>query len=164
MSTNALAAAITAFALTTISTNVAADNNSPERIRNIENAATEIAKIQKAEGANGAFKSIAECYKRELSDAPTLTLKLEACMAQDIIISQITAALYSSMPAAARGMGGVSTPDAVMKAMEDRVVGTMGRFHVPQDDALAFSGIVKTKGVEAYARARAPEQFPEKKN
>jgi hypothetical protein len=40
----------------------------------------------------------------------------------------------------------------------------MGRFNVPQDDALVFSGIVKTKGMEAYGRARFSGQFPEKKD
>jgi len=36
----------------------------------------------------------------------------------------------------------------------------MARFKVPQEDALTFSGIVKTRGMEAYGRAQFPDQFP----
>ena len=157
-----LNAAATAFVLAVIATNVAAQTASSDRVRNIENATAEIAAIQKTGGANGAFAAIIECYKRELAAAIALTPQLEACMAQDIVVSQVTASFYSGMSAEARGSG--TDPDAVMKAMQGRVVGTMGRFHVPQDDALAFTGIVKTKGMEAYARARFPGQFPEKKD
>jgi hypothetical protein len=48
--------------------------------------------------------------------------------------------------------------------MQGRVAGTMARFKVPQDDALVFSGIVKSRGMEAYGRAQFPDQFPAKKN
>jgi hypothetical protein len=159
-----ITAAGTAFVLAIIGTNVAAQPASSDRVRNIEKAAAEIAAIQKTSGANGAFAAIIECYKRELADATALTPQLEACMAQDIVVSQVTAAFYSNMPAEARRMGGGADPDAILKAMQGRVVGTMGRFNVPQDDALVFSGIVKTKGMEAYGRARFSGQFPEKKD
>jgi len=162
---NRLAATITALAITVIGTAAMADGSPSDRIQNIESAAANIAVIQKASGSNGAFAATAECYKRELlPDTTTLTLNLEACLAEDIIVSQVTAALYSSMPAEVRKMGGGIDPDAIMKAMQRRVVGTMKHLHVPQDDVLAFSGIVKTKGMEAYAHARFPENFPEKKN
>lgn len=155
-------AAGVAFALTVIGTTVGAQTPSSERVGNVEKAAAEIAAIQKEGGANGAFEAIIDCYKRELTDATALTPQLEACMAQDIIVSQVSASFFSSMSPAARGTG--SDPDAIMKAMQGRVLGTMNRFHVPQYDALAFSGIVKSKGMEAYARARFPGQFPEKKD
>jgi hypothetical protein len=146
--------------LTLIATNVAAQP--ADRVENIEKAAAEIAAIQKERGANGASTAIIECYERELANATALTPQLEACMAQDIVVSQVSAAFFSGMSAEARNRG--SDPNAVMKAMQERVVGTMARFHVPEKDALAFSGIVKTKGMEAYARARFPGQFPEKKD
>ena len=154
----------TAIVFAILSTNVAAQTASSDRVRNIEKAAAEIAAIQKENGANGAFEAINECYRRELSDAIALSPQLETCMAKDIIVSQVTAAFCSNMSAAGRRMGGGSDPGTVMNAMQGRVVGTMARFKVPQDDALVFSGIVKTKGMEAYARAGFPNQFPEKKD
>jgi hypothetical protein len=153
-----------ALTLAIFGTNVAAQTASSDRVRNIEKAAAEIGAIQKTSGANRAFATIIECYTRELAGATALSPQLEACMAQDIVVSQLTATVYSRMSAESRRMGGGADPDAVLKAMQERVLGTMTRFHVPQDDALVFSGIVKTKGMEAYARAQYPGQFPGKKD
>jgi hypothetical protein len=144
-------------------TNLAAQEAESDRVRNIEQAAAEIGAIQKKSGSDGAFAAINECYKRELSRATALTRQLEACMAQDIVVSQVTAAFYSKISPEGRKAAGAEEPDAVLKAMRGRVVGTMARFKVPQDDALAFSGIVKTRGMEAYGRAQFPDQFPPKK-
>lgn len=156
--------AATAFALAILSTNVAAGTVVPDRVRNIENAAAEIGSIQKKSGSDGAFAAIGACYKRELAHATALTPQLEACMAQDIIVAQVTAALYSKISAEGRRMAGGEEPDAVLRAMTGRVAGTMARFKVPQDDARIFSGIVKTRGMEAYGRAQFRDQFPAKKN
>ena len=151
----------TAFVLATFGTSVAAQTAGPDRVQNIEKAAAEIGAIQKKSGSDGAFAAISECYKRELAQATALTPQLEACMAQDIIVSQVTAAFYSRISAEGRRMaGGGEEPDAILKAMRGRVVGTMARFKVPQEDALTFSGIVKTRGMEAYGRAQFPDQFP----
>ena len=150
----------TAFVLATFSTSVAAQTAGPDRVQNIEKAAAEIGAIQKKSGSDGAFAAISECYKRELAQATALTPQLEARMAQDIIVAQVTAAFYSRISAEGRRMAGGEEPDAILKAMRGRVVGTMARFKVPQEDALTFSGIVKTRGMEAYGRAPFPDQFP----
>jgi len=154
----------TTFVLAILGTNVAAQPATSSRVRNIEKAAEEIAAIQKKSGSNGAFAAINECYKRELARATALTPQLEACVAQDIVVSQVTAAFFSRLSPEGRRMAGGEEPDAVLKAMQGRVIGTMARFKVPQDDALAFNGIVKTRGMEAYGRAQFPDQFPAKKN
>jgi hypothetical protein len=137
-----------AFLLAILSTSVAAQTIAPERVRNIEKAGAEIGAIQKKSGANGAFAAIQDCYKRELAQAKSLTPQLEACMAQDIIVSQVTAEVYARFPTKGRD------PDAVLKAMSDRVIGTMARFKVPQDTARAFTAVVKTRGMAAYGKAQ----------
>ena len=133
--------------LASLGTDVAAQTGTSDRVRNVENAAAEIAAIQKKSGSEGAFAAIDQCYQRELARAKALTPPLEACMAQDIIVSQVTAAFYSKLPPMAQ------KSDVVLKAMTDRVVGTMSRFNVPQDDARAFTAIVKTQGMAAYGKA-----------
>jgi hypothetical protein len=157
-------AAGTAIVLAILGTDVAAQTAVSDRVRNVENAAAEIGAIQKKNGSDGAFAAINECYKRELAHATALTPRLEACMAQDIVVSRVTAAFYSSISAEGRRKAGGEEPEAVLKAMNGRVVGTMARFKIPQDEALAFSAIVKTRGMEAYGRAQFPDQFPAKKN
>lgn len=133
--------------LALLSPDIAAQTAASGRVHNIENAAAEIGAIQKKNGSDGAFAAINECYKRELARATALTPQVEACMAQDIIVSQVSAAFYSKLPA------GGQKSDAVLKAMTDRVVGTMARLKLPQDDARAFTGIVKTRGMDAYGTA-----------
>jgi len=136
-----------ALVLALFGTDIAAQTAASDRMRNIETAAAEIGAIQKKSGSDGAFAAVNECYKRELARATALTPQVEACMAQDIIVSQVSAAFYSKLP------GGSQKSDAVLKAMTDRVVGTMARFKVPQDDARAFTGLVKTRGMDAYGKA-----------
>ena len=127
-----------------------------DRASNVEKAAIEIAAIQERSGANGAFAAINACYKRELARAASVTRELEACMAQDIIISKVSAAFYASISAEGPRLGGAPEPDAVIKAMVQRVAGTFARFKAPQDDAQAFNRIVQTKGMEAFVHARFP--------
>lgn len=105
-------------------------------MRNIENAAAEIGAIQKKNGSDGAFAAINECYKRELAHATALTPQLEACMAQDIVVSQVTAGFYSKICSRLSQeqcrTAGAEEPEAVLKAMNVRVARTMLRFKVPQ--------------------------------
>ena len=148
----------------TVMTGIAAAQPVPDRVSNVEKAAAEIGAIQAKTGADGAFAAINECYKRELAQATSLTRELEACMAQDIIISKVSAAFYASLTPEGRRMGGGPEPEAVMKAMVQRVVGTFSRFKIPEEEARAFTQIVETNGMPAYGRARFPGQFPPKKN
>jgi hypothetical protein len=135
----------------------------PDRIRNVEMAAAQIAAIQNKAGANGAFAAIDACYKREFARAVSLTPELEGCMTQDIIVSDVTAVLYASLSAEARRLARAPEPGTVTKAMTQRVAGTFARFKVPEADARAFIPIVRTNGMEAYSRARYRDQSPAKK-
>lgn len=148
----------TAFLLTILGTSATAQTLAPDRVRNIEKAAAEIATVQKKSGSNGAFAAINDCYTRELAQTTVLTPQLEACMAEDIIVSYVTAEVYSRYPRTGRD------PDTVINAMSDRVIAMIKRFHMPPDDAHAFIEIAKTRGIKAYARAQYPDQFPAKKN
>ena len=59
-------------------TSIAHAQPAPDRIRNVERAAAEIATIQAKSGSDGALAAILECYKRELARAVSLTPELEA--------------------------------------------------------------------------------------
>jgi hypothetical protein len=77
-------------------------------------------------------------------------------MAEDIIASHVTADVYSRFPTAGRD------PDAVIKAMTDRVVAIIRRFHMPPEDAHAFIDIAKTRGIQAFARGAVSGSISEK--
>jgi hypothetical protein len=106
---------------------------------------------------------IMECYKRELARATSMTLQLERCMAQDVIVSDLSAVFYSQISPTARKMAGAPDPEIVKKEFAQRMLGVVGRFKVPEDDARAFLRTVRSEGMAAYRNARFPGQFPEKK-
>jgi hypothetical protein len=143
---------------------IAAAQSVPDRVSNVEKAATEIAAIQSRTGADGAFAAINECYRREVAGATSLTREVEACVAQDIIVSKVSAAFYARLNPEGRRMAGAPEPEAVLKAMAARVIGAFARLKVPENETRAFNQIVETKGMEAYGRARFPGQFPPKQN
>jgi hypothetical protein len=141
----------------------AAQTLSSERIANIRKAAIEIAPVHQMKGSDGAFVVIMDCYKRELATATSVTLQLERCMAQDIIISDLTVVFFSQISPEARKMAGAEDPETVKKAFLQRLVGVVGRFKMPQEDARAFLRTVRAEGMTAYGNARFPGQLPEKK-
>jgi hypothetical protein len=148
----------TACLLAILGTSATAQTLAPDRMSNIEKAAAEIAAVQKKSGSSGAFAAINDCYTREFARTTVLTPQLEACMAEDIIVSYVTAEVHSRYPT--RG----GNPDAVIQAMTDLVVAVIRRFHMPPEDAHALIEIAKTRGIKAYARAQYPDQFPAKKD
>jgi hypothetical protein len=84
-------------------------------------------------------------------------------MAQDIIMAKMTAGVNLHLSLEGRKMAGAEDPDAVLKAMTQRVVGVFDRFKVSQEDARAFNRIVQEQGMQAYGRARYPGVFPTKR-
>lgn len=121
------------------------------RIENIKKAAFEIGKLQQQHGSNGAFKSIQACYGRELASAKNLSPALEACMTQDILVSQTSAAMFARNTPEARKKYGFPEPDDVMKAMAKRIINIYARFQVNPEVARSFQDAVKTHGAAAYA-------------
>src|SRR4051794_1586774 len=96
---------------------------SADRTDNIRKAAIEIAPIHHMKGSDGAFVVILDCYKRELAKATSVTSQLERCMAQDIIVSDLTAAVFSKVSPNARKSAGADDPETVKKAMARRILG-----------------------------------------
>jgi hypothetical protein len=140
-----------------------AQATSADRLSNIQKAASEIGAIQKQNGADGAFVAITECYRRELAKAKSLTRELEACMAQDIIVTNVSASMFASVSEEARRMAKAPDPEALKKAMIDRVLGTFMRFKIPVEEARRFNQVVQTQGMEAYGRAMFPDHYRDKK-
>lgn len=132
----------------------------PGRVANINKAAAEIGAVQKKSGANGAFAAIAECYRRELAIAKALTRGLEACMAQDIIVSKVTADFYRRMGEKALQQTNSPSPETITTAMVQRVTGTTKRFNIPEQDAREFVRLVQQHGMDAYGKAMFPNEFP----
>jgi hypothetical protein len=142
-----------------LTTGVRAQTSS-ERQTNIIQAAEDIAKIQHDHGANGAFEAINLCYRRELAQAKSLNLGLEACMTQDIIVSRVSAAFYKSLSTDWRTIPGARDPAVILKDMSDRVTQAFTKFNATTPDLVAFNIAVSKLGMAAYNHAAFPDKFP----
>jgi hypothetical protein len=154
-----------AFSVSMLSAVAVAQQSPSERVSNIEKATSEIGAFQKQLGPKlgpeGALAAVVACYLRELPTAQKWTPALEACMAQDIVVAQTTAALLDILRTAGRKVPGAPEPEELVKEMSKRVYGVLTRFDVPMEDARAWSDIVKQQGMAAYRRhIPAPASLP----
>jgi len=133
-----------------------------EQIANIKMAVARIATAEKENGYMGALVEVQRCYLRELKTARTLTPALEACIAQDIVISRVAAATLATIPENARKASGSLEPEKILRDMADRVPKVFAKFKVAEPQARAFAQLVSKHGTEAYGRARFPNEFPSK--
>jgi len=85
-------------------------------------------------------------------------------MTQNIIISKLSATLYGGVPESSRKMAGAPEPRVVLDGMVQRVTGIMRRFKVSDEEAMRFSQLVQSRGMEVYGKTRFPNNFPAKKN
>jgi hypothetical protein len=129
------------------------------QVANITLAVTRIAAVEKESGYMGALVDVQQCYLRELKTARTLTRELEACLAQDIIISRVAAATLAKIPEGARKASGSLEPNKIMRSMLDRVPKVFARFQIAEPQVREFMQLVNKHGFDAYGRARFPKEF-----
>ena len=131
-----------------------AQSGSWDRAETIRSAATEIAEIQKSNGADGADAAIRQCYEENVMKATAYSQGAERCVTQDMLHARVSAAFYASVSPEVRKSTGSPEPDAVMSAMADRVMRTFARFGVPVGDARAIVKDIQEIGEPAFRDAR----------
>jgi hypothetical protein len=131
-----------------------------DRIENVKAAAIQLAEWQKNKGLIGALAEINVCYGRELAGADRLTRGLEACLAQDIMNAKVTAQLYRSLSPEAQRISGSPTPEAVLRAMAQRVVGVVARLRMPAEEARQLNRQVEEHGLPSLLKAQFPKAKP----
>ncbi len=121
-----------------------------ERVENIKQAAISIADLQVEQGAPAAIAAIGQCYDRELPAATTVTLGLEACMAQDIAVSRMASAIDSRLSPEQRRREGAEDPQKRLDLMASRIADVYKHFDMPDDAMKQFVRVVNAYGMEAY--------------
>jgi hypothetical protein len=121
-----------------------------DKIENIREAASRIRFMQDQRGYAGASAAVEECYFFALRPGRTYGKATERCMAQDYVISQVAARVFSSVSPEARRLSNSPEPEAVLLAMNRRILKTMAYFKVPEQDARAFIALVKEHGFAAF--------------
>lgn len=101
-----------------------------DQVKNIKSAATRIAKVQRASGAEVAMKLISNCYKTHTL-FPEYSRGFESCLVQDHLQTRILVEIYSRMqPDALRRMGAPSK-DSLIKSNAARFAATLSKYDFP---------------------------------
>jgi hypothetical protein len=130
-----------------------AQSGDADRAANVTKAAKEIGLIHGSKGANGASAAVEACYARVLPRAKALTQELEACMTQDMLVSQMAAAVSRQLSPEARKNGGLSEPDVYQKVVTKRWMDLFTKFGVSVDEGKKFSQLVNTQGFQVFSIA-----------
>lgn len=127
-----------------------------DQVGNIKQTAVRLAELQKARGAEGAYKFISDCYKTHTLGS-SYSQGLESCLVLDIIHSKVTAAVYSRLDPAKRQEMQLPEPDALTSSMSRRVVSALKQYDITAGEMERFVKLVDTHGMPEFTRARFPD-------
>lgn len=127
-----------------------------DRAENIKQAAERLGPMLKARGAAGTYKFIADCYGTH-SIADKFTAGLEACIAQDYMLTEVLAAIYSRMPPDKRKEIGAVEPEALARTFARRVGATLAHYKMSEADGLKLKKLVEEHGLPVFTKATLPK-------
>jgi len=161
------AGALLAFGIALNEANAAAPKYDWDRIANVKDAARQIGEIQAAQGVDKAFVFITNCYKTH-SLGSTFSKYFEGCIAQDLMLMEALAAIYSRVdPEQLRRTGSPSVPQ-LQAALNHRLGSAYATYNIPPTEAEALKKIVDTHGMPVFLKivfpkASANDNEPRKK-
>ena len=138
-----------------------------DRVANIKVAAKQIGEIQAAQGADKAFEFINNCYKTH-SLAASYSKYFEGCIAQDLMLMEALAAIYSRLPASSLSKTGAPSVEQLQRALNQRIAGAYATYDMPPTEVRDLKKIVDTHGMPVFLKIvfpknGDPEQEPRKK-
>jgi hypothetical protein len=128
---------------------VAAETLKWDQAENIREAATHIGTLQKTRGAQKAIQFIDACYRTH-GLASEYSRPFEACIAQDYLLTQSLASVYSRVSPEDLAKLGAPQPKALADAMGRRVVAAFKQYNISVADADAFKQLVDQHGFPVF--------------
>ncbi|MEQ1718245.1 MAG: hypothetical protein ABL907_20070 [Hyphomicrobium sp.] len=128
---------------------------------NIKDAANRLAKLQRAEGSEAVLKFLEACYKTHTL-ASKYTQGLEGCMAQDYMLSQVLATIYTKVPPEALAKMRAPSPDLIARSMRGRFQAIFAQYQITQPEADAFKTAVERVGFPIFIKAIFPKAAQDK--
>lgn len=127
-----------------------------DRAANIREAAQRLVAIQNERGALGTLKFIAACYQTHML-AKHYSKPLEACIAQDYMLSQTLALIYDRLEPDKRKQMGAPEPAQIAQGLSGRVATALGRYQMTQSQADELRKLVETEGFPVFFKERFPK-------
>ncbi len=145
-----------ALALSPVS---AAPRTDWDRSANIKEAAEHLVGLQRQGGALGAYKFISACYKTHML-AEHYSKPLEACIAQDYMLTQTMVKIYERLPAEARKSMHAVEPADLARAFSSRVSGVLTQYRMTEQDGLTLRKLVDKDGLPVFLAKTFPDAKP----
>jgi hypothetical protein len=126
-----------------------------DRAANIREAAEHLAKVHGKSGAAGAYKFIDACYRTHML-AERFSKPLEACIAEDYMLTQTLALIYDRLAPDERKRIRVVEPADLARAMSRRVGGALAHYKMSQQDGDTLKGLIDKHGMDLFMKLRLP--------
>jgi hypothetical protein len=131
-----------------------------DQVANVKDAAARIGRLQRAKGAEAAYKFIDACYRTH-SLAENYTAGFEACIVQDYLQTKMLVEIYQrTSPEQLRKYGSPS-PEKLADTMGRRISAAFAQYKIPADQAEAFKVTVDRYGLPVFMAAVFPEAIRE---
>jgi hypothetical protein len=160
---NAVAAtlvlAVAVLAAPALDARAAAPKYDWDRVANVKEAARQIGEIQAAQGADKAFQFINACYKTH-SLASAYSKYFEGCIAQDLMLMEALAAIYSRADAGALRRAGAPTVEQLQRSLNQRIGGAYATYNIPPAEVQSLKKIVDTHGMPVFLKVLFPPDAP----
>lgn len=124
---------------------------------NVKDAAKRLGELQRRQGSEAALKFLEACYKTHML-AETYTEGLEACMAQDYMLSQMLAVIYSRVPDEKLNDMKAPTADVIAKSMRARFHAIFEQYKLTQAQADELKKAVDDFGMPIFVQIVFPKR------
>lgn len=127
-----------------------------DRVANVKVAAKQIGEIQVAQGADKAFEFINNCYKTH-SLAASYSKYFEGCIAQDLMLMEALAAIYSRVPPDRLRRTGAPSVELLQRSLNQRIAGAYGTYNIPPTEVQSLKKIVDSHGMPVFLKIVFPK-------
>ena len=128
-----------------------------DRVANVKAAAAQIGEIQVQQGADKAFKFITDCYKTH-GLAAAYSKAFEGCIAQDFMLMEALAAIYSRVDPQVLQRNGVPSVGQLQDSLRQRVSGAYATYQLPASEGQTLKKIVETYGMPIFLKIIFPKK------
>lgn len=136
--------------------NAAPQKRDWSQVENVKDAAKRLGKMQTSQGADATLKFLEACYKTHML-AEKFTAGLEACMAQDYMLSQMLAVVYARVPQEQRDKMKAPAADVIAHSMRGRFQSIFAQYKFTQDEADNLKKAVDKHAMPIYIKAVFPK-------
>lgn len=147
--------AVAALAAPLAQAQAAASKPEWNQIENVKDAAKRMGELHRRQGSEAALKFLEACYKTH-TIAEKYTEGLESCMAQDYMLSQMLAVVYSRVPDEKLKDMKAPTSEIIVRSMRGRFQAIFQQYKLTQPQADSLRDAVDKHGMPIFIKLVFP--------